>query len=46
MDDPCVSFGGAQVTADYLFGGAGADLFVVQNSGANVTQRFDRAEAD
>lgn len=39
-------FGGGGV-ADYLFGGAGADTFVVQNlPGANVIQDFARLEGD
>ena len=33
--------------ADYLFGGAGADVFVIQNlASANVIQDFNRAEGD
>ena len=33
--------------ADYLFGGAGRDVFAIQNiAGANVIQDFNRAEGD
>jgi Ca2+-binding RTX toxin-like protein len=38
---------GAQGTADYLFGGIGADNFVVHNiAGATVIEDFNRAEGD
>ena len=38
---------GAQDTVDYLFGGIGADNFMVHNlPGANVIEDFDRAEGD
>jgi Ca2+-binding RTX toxin-like protein len=38
---------GAQGTVDYLFGGIGADNFMVHNlPGANVIQDFNRAEGD
>jgi Ca2+-binding RTX toxin-like protein len=38
---------GAQGTVDYLFGGIGADIFMVHNlPGANVIQDFNRAEGD
>jgi len=42
--------GGSDITkgeADYLFGGAGADVFGIQQlAGANVIQDFNRAQGD